>query len=105
MGMISVITKRPGEKPRHVNVSNSLEALQKNVGGYIEVVTMSPNWAVICNEEGRLQGMEHNCEVCGIDFVGPIIFAGIDGDEFCDLPTDFETFKKVFPELFEEEKK
>jgi hypothetical protein len=40
--MISALTKRPGERPRHVNISNSLEALQKNVDGYIEVVTLVP---------------------------------------------------------------
>ena len=37
--VISALLKRPGDIPRHVNVSNSLEALQKNVEGYFETIS------------------------------------------------------------------
>lgn len=100
--MISALIKRPGEPPRHVNLSNSLKALQKNVGGYIETVTVEIGVAVICNEEGRLLGLPHNCYINGIEFVGEIIMCGVNGDEFDDLPFKWEDVKKVFPELWEE---
>lgn len=101
MSFISALIKRPGELPRHVNVSNSLEALQKNVEGYIETVTISDDLVVICNEEGRLRGLPYNCTICGFDFVGPILMVGRDGDEFADLPVKWDRMKKLFPKLWE----
>lgn len=101
MSMISALIKRPGEKPRHVNVSNSLKALQKNVGGYIETVTIATDLVIICNEEGRLLGLPYNCTICGCDFVGEILMVGRDGDEFSDLPCSWAEVKKLFPGLWE----
>lgn len=99
----SVIIKRPGDVPRHVNMSLELKNLQTYVGGYIETVTIGSDWCIICDEEGRLKNKPYNCEVCGIDFVGTIVFVGIDGDELTDFPCDFKQFKKVFPNLWEVE--
>lgn len=102
MSMISALVKRPGEAPRHVNVSNSLQALQKNVGGYIETVTVAEDLVIICNEEGRLLGLPYNCTICGVDFVGSILMVGIDGEEFADLPCEWKALKLLFPQLWEE---
>lgn len=99
--MISALIKRPGEPPRHVNVSNSLEALQKNVGGYIETVTLASDLVIICDEEGRLKGKPYNCTVCGTDFVGEIIMVGANGEDFADLPLTWTEMKICFPELWE----
>lgn len=109
--MISALTKRPGEPPRHVNISNSLEALQKNVEGYIEVVTLVPydeekdlvGLAVICNEEGRLKGMPYNCRIWGNDYVGPVLLVGVKGEEFTDLPLPWSVMKAMFASLWEED--
>ena len=102
MDFISALVKRPGEPPRHVNVSNSLEALQKNVGGYIETVTLASALVIICNEEGRLLDLPYNCTICGVDFVGPILMVGVKGDEFDDLPVTWPDLKKLFPQLWKE---
>lgn len=104
--MISALVKRPGELPRHVNVSNSLEALQKNVEGYIETVTIAEDLVVICNEEGRLLNKPFNCVVAGCSFLGPILMVGVEEDEdgekqFCDLPVKWEDMKVLFPELWD----
>lgn len=80
-----VIRKDPGQLPELVVMENTLEALQQAVGGYIETVTFSPDAAIICNEEGRLQGLPYNCDFLGISFVGPILIVGVDGDEMCSL--------------------
>ena len=37
MGKIGVIIKEPGRVPRHVNISSTLENLQKTVGGFEEM--------------------------------------------------------------------
>lgn len=80
-----VIRKDPGQPPELVVMENTLEALQQAVGGYIETVSFSLDAAIICNEEGRLQGLPYNCDFLGISFVGPILIVGVDGDEMCSL--------------------
>ena len=101
MSMISALVKRPGEIPRHVNLSNSLEALQRNVGGYIKVVPLTQDLVVICDEEGRLKGKPYNCRIAGVDYVGEIIMCGVDGEEFSDLPLPWKDMKDVFRRLWE----
>lgn len=101
MKKISVLVKRPGEPPRHVNMSNTLENFQRYVGGYIETVTIFSDVVIICNEEGRLLGLPWNCEICGIDFCGDIIMCGVDGDEFADMPGEWKKWKRLFPDLWE----
>lgn len=97
----SVIIKRPGEIPRHVNMSLTLNNLQTYIGGYIETVTMGSDWTIICDEEGRIKGKPYNCSVCGVDFCGTIVFVGVRGDELTDFPISFQDFKKVFRDLWE----
>jgi len=104
---ISALVKQPGRVPYHTNISNSLEALQKEVGGYIETLTLypeqggSPGMVVICNEDGHAMGLEYNTEILGIHFVGPIIIVGCQGCEFCDLPLEWAGMKALFPEMWE----
>lgn len=90
MNKIRAIVKRPDEKIGHVtNISDSLENLQRTVGGYIETVTIiteEPKVVIICNEEGRILNLPYNCTISGIDFYGDIIAVGVSGDEFADLP-------------------
>ena len=80
-----VIYKAPGRPPEPRDIPNTLEELQGTVGGYIETVTLAADAAIICNEEGRLLGLPYNCRFFGVDFVGPILVVGVDGDEFTDL--------------------
>lgn len=102
MKKISVITKRPGCPARHVWMSNSLEAFQKDVGGYIEAVSLATDAVILCNEEGRLMDLEPNCSICGLDFVGSIVLAGVKGEEFADWPMNWEETKRLLPVLFQE---
>lgn len=91
---IKCIIKRPDEEYGHVSaISDTLENLQRAVEGYIECVTLVhqtlvvdgecvlPGLAIICNEEGRLRKLPHNCVVDGIDFCGTIIAIGVRGDD------------------------
>lgn len=64
---------------------NDLKAFQEAVGGYIETVTVATDLVIICNKEGRLQGLPWNCTVFGVDFVGTIVVAGVKGEEFASL--------------------
>lgn len=79
---MKAIRKRPGEAPEIIEVDNTLAALQAEVGGYIETVTIASDAVIICNEEGRILGLPDNCRVCGVDFVGTVLIVGTKGDDF-----------------------
>ena len=98
---ISVLIKDPGKRPRHVHIENSLKNLQTTVGGYIETVTLATDAVIICNEEGRLRGLPYCCTICGVDFVGTVVIAGVAGEEFADLPGNYQEWKRMLPKLWE----
>ena len=83
---MKAIRKKPGYAPEIIEVENTLKALQREVSGYIETVTIASDAVIICNEEGRILGLPDNCRVCGVDFVGTVLIVGTKGDEFCDVP-------------------
>jgi len=100
-GKVRCIIKRPDEEYGHVtNISTSLKNLQKIVGGPIETVTIGGSSVIICNEEGKLRNLECNfiIDYHGIVtdiIVGEAIIIGVDGDDFCDLPMSFATWKRL----------
>ena len=93
MEKIKVLIVKVGESPQVVEIENTLEAKQKIVGGYIEMACPpihDDSAVIICNEEGKLMGLEPNRYlfnekgipydiVCG-DFI--ILDAPIGSDEF-----------------------
>ena len=98
MNKIKVIIKRPDEEIGHITwISDTLKNLQNIVGGPIEIVTIAKNAAIICNEEGRIRGLEPNAKICGIDFVGDVIIVGVNGEELTSVPEDLTM--KVYKEL------
>lgn len=101
---MKIYIKEPRKSPRSILVPNELEILQQLVGGYIESVTLEPGWTIICNEEGRWRDLPDNCEVYGVNFVGTILFVGVNEDELCNVPFSLAELKQALPALFEEEK-
>lgn len=113
MSKISVIIKEPDKRPRRVNIENSLQNLQRWVGGYIETVHLvcydkyqRPRTIVmIVNEEGKWTDLPFNFVLQQGRFretiVGTAIFCGQDGEDLADLPVSFQEFKGGFPELWE----
>ena len=80
-----VIRKDPGRKAEVVEIENTLEALQKAVGGYIETLTLAPHVCLVCDEEGKLKGKPVNFCIGGDFIAGTALFVGVKGDEFCDI--------------------
>lgn len=80
-----VLKIEPGKAPITINIENTLESLQGQVGGYIETVTFAEDVVIICDEEGRLKDKPYNFRLCGVDFVGVILIAGRKDDGFCDI--------------------
>ena len=98
MRKIKVILKRTDEQYGHVAwVSDTLENLQKHVGGNIEVYPIGAGAVIICNEEGKLLGLPKNFSVgTGLIkevIVGDVIIAGTEGEEFADCPFSMKMWK------------
>ena len=92
---ITVLLIEPEKVPREITVPNSLESLQNAVGGYIEVVyPFDDNACIICNEEGKLNGMQLNRALRTEDgelydiLAGPVIIAGLTEDDFGSLTAE-----------------
>ena len=77
---IKCLLVKPYELPEEIEIDNTLEAKQKLVGGYIEQVFLPKDDSVvlICNEEGKINGMKPNRDI-GHDIIfGPFLIVGND---------------------------
>lgn len=96
MEKIRALLVKPNEIPKEVFIENTLEAKQEIVGGYIQMchpVLHDDTAVIICNEEGKLMGLEPNRTlylesgepydiICG-DFI--VVDAPEDSDDFGSL--------------------
>lgn len=82
---MKIARKRPGEPWEFAEVENSLEALQAEVGGYIETLTCASDASLVMNEEGRLLNLPFNFYWGTLRFCGTVLLVGVKGDEFADL--------------------
>jgi len=89
--MITIVYKKPYEKPYIMEIENSLVKFQELVDGYIEVIPANEDGSIlmVINEEGKLKGLEVNVYIGNTSIVGNVIFAlrGKDG-EFDSLTDD-----------------
>ena len=107
---IQVLLCEPGKKARVTTIMNNLESLQKMVKGYIQAIyPFDDPVAIVCNEEGKLNGMvlnralrDESGKVYDI-IAGPFIVAGLDTENFASLSKEHqEKYRKLFehPEIF-----
>ena len=103
----------PGRSPEVVEIDESLDSLQAEVGGMIEVLyPFADEVALICNEEGKLLGMPPNRSLRHpesgsiYDIVcGPMLLCGapLEKDSFGDLtPEQLDFYQNTYavPEVF-----
>ena len=58
---MTVLLIEPGMAPRKAEIDGSLKGMQQVVGGYIQAIfPFDDPVALICNEEGKLQGLPLN---------------------------------------------
>ena len=96
--MIRVLKIEPHKEPQVIHIKNSLESLQKEVNGYLEIVVLSPTAMMVFNEEGKIIGLEGNRRFNNDVIVGNIIIAGIDDNrDTCSLSdADRKTYMERF---------
>lgn len=109
---MEVIYVEPGKLARTIEIEDSLEAYQGLVGGLIEEYMPFPDdVALICNDEGKMRGMDLNRGIYGEDgqlldvIAGPffICYAPIESETFLSMPPDLkEKYESMFqlPERF-----
>ena len=94
-----VILCKPDEKAVVIEMEDSLESMQNMVGGLIEeYMPWEDEVAIICNEEGKMNGLPlnrgikdedgHLQDIIAGDFF--ICYAPIDSEKWLDLPPDLE---------------
>lgn len=84
---LTVVIVEPHKAPYVTEIADELSALQRCVGGYIEVVGNGDGTLIICNEEGKLQGLECNRRIRdGMSVIaGTFFVVGEDGENFRSL--------------------
>lgn len=107
---ITVLLLEPEQEARVIELDNSLESMQKTVGGNIEVIYPFTNDAcIVCNEEGKLLGLPLNralyddCDkICEV-IAGTAFICGTGDENFTSLSEQqIEHYSKQFelPEIF-----
>lgn len=97
---IRVLTKRPGCIPRSTWIENSLKNLQRYVGGDIAVYRFATDAVFVFDKDGKANGKDYNCTICGVNVFGDAIFCGVNGDEYADLPIEYREAKRLFQNLW-----
>lgn len=94
---MKVVVKEVGKKAEVREIANELEALQKIVGGYIEVVQVDSDVLMVCDEEGKLKGKPYNFDLERDIIVGDVLFVQSYGEDFTDLnEANIEKLLKYF---------
>ena len=104
---MKAIKVAPNKRAEVVEIDEGLEALQNAVGGYIEVVyPFDDNVALVCNEEGKIDGesLPNRALYYDDDMVhmydivyGTFLVLGLDAENFRSLTEDEESkFLKRF---------
>ena len=73
--MIRVLKIEPGQAPSVKEIQNDLTNLQAEVGGLIECISFPNGCVVVCNEEGKLRGMQPNRRL-GADIICDTTYDG-----------------------------
>jgi len=61
---MQVIICRVDQDPISLEIKDDLHTLQELVGGFIEMLPLTGNLVLICNEEGKLKGLKPNYIYC-----------------------------------------
>ena len=99
---LRILMVEPQKAPYEASVPHELTAMQQTVGGLIEVVRNGDGTLLVCNEEGKLLGMEGNRRIPGDVLAGPFFVVGDAGETFRSLTEEeLERYRERFAEIEE----
>lgn len=101
---MKVLRIQPKKYPEVIEIDGSLESLQKEVAGPIQAVyPWDDKVALICNDEGKLMGLEFNRPLYNAngqmyDYVaGTFLIVGLTEDDFGSLSDEMiEKYTRMF---------
>lgn len=101
---MKVLRIKPMCRPEVIEIDGSLESLQKEVGGLIQATyPWDDKVALICNDEGKLMGLEFNRPLYNADaqmydyVVGTFLIVGLTEDDFGSLSDEMiEKYARMF---------
>ena len=97
---LRILMVEPHKAPYEASVPHELTAMQQTVGGLIEVVRNGDGTLLVCNEEGKLLGMEGNRRIPGDVLAGPFFVVGDAGETFRSLTEEeLERYRERFAEI------
>ena len=97
---LRILMVEPHKAPYEASIPHELSAMQQAVGGLIEVVRNGDGTLIICNEEGKLLGMEGNRRIPGDVLAGPFFVVGDAGETFRSLTEEeLERYRERFAEI------
>ena len=107
---MKVLKVEPYQLPEVKEIDPGLSSLQHEVEGWIEATyPFEDPVAIICNEEGKLNGMEYNRAIRDENgevreiIAGPFLIVGLGEEDFTSLSDDMvQKYKRMFtqPEVF-----
>lgn len=102
---MKVLMVEPGKVPRETEIDAGLDALQKAVGGDIQATyPYEDPVAIVCNDEGKINGLPLNRALTDDDgniydiIAGNFLIVGLGEEDFSDLPPDL---MKKYSEQFQ----
>ena len=97
---LRILMVEPQKAPYEASIPHELTAMQQTVGGLIEVVRNGDGTLLVCNEEGKLLGMEGNRRIPGDVLAGPFFVVGDAGETFRSLTEEeLERYRERFAEI------
>ena len=101
---MKVLLVKPGEYARATEIGSDLESMQAAVGGWIEeYMPFEDDVALVCNEEGKMNGLDLNRAIYSEDGQMMDIIAG---DFFvCYAPIESERFQSLPDNLMDKYEK
>lgn len=102
---MTVLAVTPGKKPVKLELEETLRSMQTFVGGSIQAIYPFDDLvAIVCNEEGKLMGLEYNRALRDekgaiYDIIcGPFFLCGLGEDDFVSLS---ERLTNIYYQYFE----
>lgn len=107
---MTVLAVQPGKVPEKKELDGTLKSMQAFVDGTIQAICpFEDAVAIVCNDEGKLNGMAYNRSLRNEDgkvidiLCGPFFVCGLGEEDFTSLTEEqLEIYHKVFehPEVF-----